>query len=686
VSKVAIFEELLRHPHPFGRDRELVRNARAHELQKDRFVRDKVARTRTLDLGDRHALLIGGTRRGKSVLMELCARALIVAGGEGLSGIDPHGTFVRPIIEWLAHPASGQLQRIVHIIDPSAYAIGVNPLRPYDDSWEASHDAAITLASVIESRFEASAEETPRLARLIYVAGMLCARHGLTILELVEVLSLGAAELRRSLLQDFDNRVVRRELEDLCTLATKSPREFLNLVESTKNRLVRWLGDRRLVRMLGQKKGLDLRTVFDNRELVLADLGSLNYSDAALFGCIYTSMAFAVARRRPAMHSARHRIFLDEAESLITADVCRGADQSAKWGLSFFVSLQRLGQMRARGDFAADALLTNCAIWLILGGLEHESARYITENLYAGSDRVNFAEWIAGTERPTAISQVKVVLKNRTAQNSQSESTSRSDIFMRSSARAQAQSSASLLANGESFANGDTDAFAFTPPTPLLGASAPISNTVAHNSARASSTSRSQANAQSWSQQQAQTRGRSTARATTCSTALSEGQSEALATVYEDLPTQVHGLENQLFKLTGEVMNLPRRELIMRVEGQAPVHVRTIERIPAFRDAEYKALILPRYLKQAARRSGYAVANAEVDREIANRLEALTKPEPEEDVDFAAPEPPSIVDALKRAQNDFRSPRLPSETDEPPARGAPALRLLDGGKDGDKRP
>jgi hypothetical protein len=58
---------------------------------------------------------------------------------------------------------------------------------------------------------------------------------------------------------------VRRELEDLRLPGVKKPREFLNLVESTKNRFVKWLGDRYLARILGQKNGLDLRADLDNR-------------------------------------------------------------------------------------------------------------------------------------------------------------------------------------------------------------------------------------------------------------------------------------------------------------------------------------------------------------------------------------------------------------------------------------
>jgi hypothetical protein len=227
------------------------------------------------DLADHHTLLVGGTRRGKSGALELLARASLQRGDEGLTAVDPHGSFVRALRDWAANPANGQHGRPLHYLDPSSpYAFGLNPLRTYDQSWEACHDAAVGLASVVESRFEASAEETPRLARIVYVAAMLCARHDLTLLELLELLSLGGEELRRSLLQDFDNRIVCRELEDLHVLASKNPRDFMNLVESCKNRFVRWLGDRRLARMLGQRKGLDPHAIMNGREIVLADLST----------------------------------------------------------------------------------------------------------------------------------------------------------------------------------------------------------------------------------------------------------------------------------------------------------------------------------------------------------------------------------------------------------------------------
>src|SRR5262249_21137660 len=157
------------------------------------------------DLADHHTLIAGGTRRGKSGLLILLTRACLARHEEGLTAIDPHGEFVRDVRDFIANPENGLYGRRLHYLDTSsAHTFGLNPLRTYDASWQACHDAAVTLAAVIESRFEASAEETPRLARIVYIAAMLCARHGLTMLKLVELLSIGGEELRSSLLQDFD--------------------------------------------------------------------------------------------------------------------------------------------------------------------------------------------------------------------------------------------------------------------------------------------------------------------------------------------------------------------------------------------------------------------------------------------------------------------------------------------------
>jgi len=641
------------------------------------------------DLADHHALLVGGTRRGKSGALELIARSSLAHPEEGITAIDPHGSFVRALRDWCANPDNGQYGRRLHYLDPStAYTFGLNPLRTYDASWDACHDAAVSLASVIESRFEASPEETPRLARIVYVAAMLCARHGLTMLELVELLSIGGEELRRSLLQDFDNRIVARELEDLHALATRSVRDFLGLVESTKNRFVRWLGDRRLARVLGQKKGLDPLAVMDAGDIVLADFSSLTYSDAALLGCLINSMYFAAARRRPPMQCPRHRLILDEAESLITLDVARMCDQSAKQGLLLTAAIQRLGQLRARGDFVADALLTNCALKICFGGLEHESARYMAETLFAG--HLNLAEWKPGSERPTAVGNDKVTLRNRSRASHHAEHRGSVVSDVRTSGRMKSASDASMAAWGSALSHGNSESFASTSPD-LFSSTTPLSQNAGSNSARSHTASGGRTRAHSVAHHSAHARGTAVVRARAHGASIAEGESEAFVTRYENLPSAMFSLEEQLHKATALLINLPRRECVIKLESSAPYLTRTPDLTPPFKSHEFKAEILPRYMETSARRSPYLFPSDTIDREIAARAKELAAPPPPPEPDFGAPEPtPTILDQSpvayarefhkRRAKTKSIAPRKADKTKHD------RFRVIDGGvEDGDNQ-
>lgn len=650
---------------------------------------------------DAHWLIVGGTRRGKSGLLQLATRAFLKAYTDGATILDPHGSFARAILEWMANPANCQFQRRVHVIDANgANVVGLNPLQVDDpSSWTQCHDAANTLAAVIESRFEASAEQTPRLSRVIYVAGMLCARHSLTLVEMLQVLSMGGEQLRQSLLSDFDNTVVRAELEDLHELAQRQPARFLETVESAKNRLVRWLGDRRLARMLGQRQGLSPRAVMDGREIVLFDGSSIAYSDAAFVGTIITSMFFTAARYRPPLRSPFHRLIIDEAESLLTADVARLCDQSAKMGLLVHAAIQRLGQLRARGDFIADALLVNCAVKIIFGGLEAASARYMAENLFSGS--LDLAEWKPGSERPVVVGHRREIMRSRStsrshtshAAESESESVARGSTRSRSRAVTDATSEGISDGFSEATAVGSTFGEAgasstslfegagtsqtLTPPPLEEPIFMPVPEPVVLSVGESAGTGSSLTTSSSWSSRQSSSRisGSTHARSSSRSHAVSEaegesqsemratargrmrgtshsvsegtGESEGLVPIVEWMPSQAYTLEEQLHRATATLMGLPRRECVIKIEGEAPLRQRTADLSPAFRSPFFQRVMLPRFLASVAARSAYMLPASDADAAIAARaaeLHALAeRPEP----DFAQPEPQRAFDIIK---------------------------------------
>lgn len=637
---------------------------------------------------DANWLVVGGTRRGKSGLLQLVSRATIRDGRIGLTCVDPHGEYVRAVAEWAANPANVAGRRI-HLFDcNSEHAFGLNPLQRADDTWESCHDAATVLAAVVESRFDAPPEALPRLSRVVYIAAMLCGRHDLTLLELVQLLSLGGAELRRSLLQDFDNTIVRRELEDLHTLAEKQPARFLELVESAKNRFVRWLGDRRLARILGQRKGLDPRMIMDGREIVLIDLSALSYADAAFVGCLVTSMYFAAARRRPPMRSARHRLILDEAESLITTDVARMTDQCAKYSLNIAAAVQRLGQIRAKGDFVCDALAVNCAVKVCFGGLEPASAQYMAELLFSGF--LDLAEWKPGSERPVAVGQHKEATRSWSRAEHEAEHETHAHTRSHSHGEATGTFAGTSAAAGESSGTGDASGMVMSPPAQLFGPNAPNASFIpvplAQSTGASASRGRSSQSATSSgtshvaidSYGDAQTVGRGTSRGRS----LTEGESEVFVTAYEWLPSTMYSLQEQLHRLTGELMNLPRRECLVKIEDRRPFRTRTADLAPSFKSVAFKRVLLPRTLKSWALASPYLVPTANVDAEIAARLEPVVPPVKPED--FAVAEPMPVLDDPGKFAADYwvkrRPPGPEDEPPKPPGKPRGRFTVIDGDK------
>ncbi len=598
-----------------------------------------------------HSLVVGQAGSGKSRYLQSVARRVLPQPGHGLTIIDPHGTLARATIQWMACPSNGQVDRIVHIIDPaSSYAVGINCLRPYSSTPEGWHDAATTLTFVIESRFDQNAEETPRLARLAYTLGYVCAQNELSVLELLELLTLGGIDLLRTLIERCENPVVRRELEDLLFLAAHSRREFISICESLKNRLVRALGGRPMLRHLAQSQGLDPYAAMENGEVVIFDGSSMNLSDATTIGAMLISMYLADARRRMPDTGKPHRIIVDEAESMLTADAARGLDQTRKFGLFFSFAIQRLGQARRRPE-VADALFGNCHQKVCFSVPEPEGARFMAETLNMG--HVNLAEWKPGTERATPVGNERIVLTGRARAQHRIESTSSAtaDVRTHNSSRAAIESEATAwgtvlsAGTGSSVSTLPDSTLPFEIPTPTgLGRSQNTGRATTASGGRNRGAVQGETHGHAVSSQQ----GHSLAKG------LSEGttEHEAFVTRYESLPTALYTLEEQLHRLAGEIASLPRQHCIVRSGQDAPLRLRVPDVLPAFKSEAYRDLCVSLYLARVAKRSPYMLPIADIDREIAGRVDRLTAEPDIEEPDFSAPEPFRVIDGGRSQTGD----------------------------------
>jgi hypothetical protein len=459
------------------------------------------------------------------------------------------------------------------------------------------------------------------------------------------------------------------------TLAARSPREFVALVESCKNRLVRWLGDRRQARMLGQVHGLNPRAVMDAGEVVLVDLSSLAYSDAAFDGTLVTSMFVAAARRRTPGQARPHRIIIDEAESMLTVETARATDQTAKWGLTFLNIIQRLGQLRQRDDFIADALLVNSGFIAVFGGLEPESAAYMAEHLWAA--HVNYQQWKSASVRPVAIGNRKVELYAQALARHHADQSATAVSHTHASASSRAVSHGTSAAWGSMIGSGETHGLSLMP-----GGVIEPPTTLAHSQGQSASRNRSAIAASSHAlvaaRQHAQAHGESKSIGHADGWSQIIGRHEAYVTEYRDMPTIMWSLEETRHKLAGELMALPRRECIVSIEHAAPVRLRTPDLEPAFASAEFQRLVVPLFMQKITASSRYARANTDIDAELATRVDHLLAI-PIDEPDLAQPEPmPPIDEAVDFAASFWARRQAPTDSPAPPV--GKRFRVVDGGK------
>ena len=361
-----------------------------------------------------HVGIIGASGAGKSKFLVTLLLPWLRSRLAGVTAIDPHGSFVRDIVAYCANPKDGLVDRTIHYFNPASDACcAMNPLEIDGEINDAAAaERANLLVGVVEAMFGVDPEKTPRLSRLLFVLAFAVALRGGTLLDVLKLTTLGGSTLRDIVIAHTKNPVIRDELVDLDTLARTQPARFLELVESLRNRLVRWLADPRLARLLGQPRGFNPRSAMDRRQVVLFDLGGLDYQDASFVGCLINTMYFSAAMQRAPDVSPPHVLVVDESESIMTIVTARMGDITRKYGLYGYWCFQRLEQI-LRNPELVDSLISNCGAWAAFRVPNPEHAKLVAE-MFALGPHLNLSEWKPGTERPVAVGQRKVIVESET--------------------------------------------------------------------------------------------------------------------------------------------------------------------------------------------------------------------------------------------------------------------------------
>ena len=115
----------------------------------------------------------------------------------------------------------------------------------------------------------------------------------------------------------------------------------------------------------------------------LAPSDHLSHENARVFGALLVNEFFEHALRRQRDSRGNdpkpYYLYVDEFQNFVSLDLTEMLDQVRKFGLFLIMAHQRFGQL---DENLIDAVLTNCGIKAVFGGLPVESARIMAQEMF----------------------------------------------------------------------------------------------------------------------------------------------------------------------------------------------------------------------------------------------------------------------------------------------------------------
>ncbi|WP_299632358.1 DUF87 domain-containing protein [uncultured Roseobacter sp.] len=295
---------------------------------------------------DVHMQVIGLSRMGKSYFLEHMIRQDI-AKGAGVCVIDPHGELYTNLVEWLAANDVHKKRRI-HLIHPAQgkWSVGLNPLCRGDEPLETRVGAMLDACQKVWQDAESQGFKT--LRKLLDMVFMTLAHHRLSLRE-------------ARLLSTIENRAIRQELveatgdPDLIAqwgqLDALKDNEQSQVMDAVNNRLWEMTRTPGVKSMIGQTEDvLDFKLCMERNHIVLVNLaheGEIRPQVADILGSLLIADLHYRAQSRD-IHEAKDNPFycyIDECGRFINETIVAGLDETAKFGLHYVLSHQRLRQL-----------------------------------------------------------------------------------------------------------------------------------------------------------------------------------------------------------------------------------------------------------------------------------------------------------------------------------------------------
>lgn len=356
------------------------------------------------ELLDQHLAIFGGTRYGKSKLIELICRQLIVHR-LGFAFIDPHSDTADDLRDYVCAQSLDTpfLKRKIHYLNPSQRLFSFNPFKycPDPNNPDERTDAAyrkwlhakikdmVKIICRVQGETEDEAQKMVRLRRWLYNAlygvGVRQDEAG-TCLPLKDALIL--LNPQHPMHEDRYCRVVshlsdevRADFEKLRRI--KDPRKQEEWIESTLNRLRDILSPTLQEIFDPTHPSVDFAEIVGRGEILLASLGKTRFfhedEAMAVAGLLIREISEAVRVVRRDSRRTFH-LFIDEAHNFLGDDLIRLLKESAKYKLRFGLAVQGLDNLRKGEIDMVPAVLGQCGIRITFRQQFHEHAETLAKS------------------------------------------------------------------------------------------------------------------------------------------------------------------------------------------------------------------------------------------------------------------------------------------------------------------
>ena len=333
------------------------------------------------DLLQTHVQIMGSTGTGKTRFTLHLNKEIARDPNATIIEIVAKGSLNRMTEDWTI--ASGRADRLV-VFDAGDKdrIVGYNPLAA-NGLAVATHARAVREA--IRSAWgQASFDQTPQLARFLFLALAVARELNLTVVDSIDVLN-PRSMLRRRALKLLSDTPIRDALLDFDSLSESKQED---LAASSVARLETFVQEQSIRRILVQQnRGLHLDEIIRERKILLVTLEQfrpLRTDDVKLLGRLIINDLLAHVFARPEGERSPVYLIIDEAQVFATADLCTALDQGRELGLHCVLANQSPGQFLEE-DPTGKLMnsIMNCARTKVLfGGLSVEALESLSKEFF----------------------------------------------------------------------------------------------------------------------------------------------------------------------------------------------------------------------------------------------------------------------------------------------------------------